>query len=75
MVFSTLLSLLLFSVYFLKLIRQEIPLIAGLPLVIAFFLLLGSSLISWRSKKQTLVAHSNTETEYHTLADTTFELI
>ena len=40
MVFSTLLSLLLLSVHFLMLIRQEIPLIAGPPLVIPFFLLL-----------------------------------
>ena len=40
LVFSTLLSLLLFSVHFLILIRQEIPLIVGPPLVIAFFLVL-----------------------------------
>ena len=37
--------------------------------------LLSSFLISWRSKKQTLVAHSNTEAEYHALADTTSEFL
>ena len=36
--------------------------------------LLESSLISWRSKKQTHMAYSNTEAEYRALADTTIEL-
>ena len=37
--------------------------------------LLGSSLISWRSKKQTHMACSSIEAEYRVLADTTFELL
>ena len=37
--------------------------------------LLGFSLISWGSKKQTIVAYSCTEMEYRALADTTSELI
>ncbi|KAL4035483.1 hypothetical protein IC575_004176 [Cucumis melo] len=36
---------------------------------------LGDSLISWRSKKQSVVSHSSTESEYRTLADTTAELL
>ena len=41
--------------------------------ITGYCFLLGSYLISWRSKKQTFLAHSNTETEYRSLAETTFE--
>ena len=40
-----------------------------------YYFLLGSSLISWRSKKQTHVARSSTKVEYCALADTTSELL
>uniref|UniRef100_A0A2N9H6G6 Reverse transcriptase Ty1/copia-type domain-containing protein n=1 Tax=Fagus sylvatica TaxID=28930 RepID=A0A2N9H6G6_FAGSY len=37
--------------------------------------LLGSSLISWRTKKQSVVARSSIEAEYRALTDTTSELL
>jgi hypothetical protein len=40
-----------------------------------YYFQLGTSLISWRSKKQFVVARSNIEAEYRALADTTSELL
>lgn len=52
---------------------------AGNPLnrrsTTGYYFFLGNSLISWRSKKQTIVARSSTEAEYQALADTTSELL
>ena len=42
---------------------------------IGYCILLGDSLISWRSKKQTVAARSSTKAEYRALAATTAELI
>ena len=36
---------------------------------------LGTSLVSWRSKKQDVVSRSSTKAKYRALADTTCELV
>ena len=35
----------------------------------------GSNLVTWRSKKQDMVSTSSVETEYHSMAQTTFEMV
>nr|GEW44762.1 uncharacterized mitochondrial protein AtMg00810-like [Tanacetum cinerariifolium] len=42
--------------------------------VTGYGVFLGSSLISWQSKKQNVVSRSSTKAEYRTLADTTCEI-
>ncbi|KAF5442164.1 hypothetical protein F2P56_034853 [Juglans regia] len=41
----------------------------------SFFITLGSNPISWCTKKQTTIAQSSTEAEYHAMAITTCELV
>ena len=43
--------------------------------ITGFYFLLGTSLVSWRSKKQDVVSRSSTEVEYRALADITCELV
>uniref|UniRef100_A0A2N9H674 Reverse transcriptase Ty1/copia-type domain-containing protein n=1 Tax=Fagus sylvatica TaxID=28930 RepID=A0A2N9H674_FAGSY len=59
--------------YAVHLTGLEIPLIVASTTGYCF--LLGSSLISWRNKKQSIVARSSTEAKYSTLADATSELL
>ncbi|XP_028089323.1 uncharacterized protein LOC114289756, partial [Camellia sinensis] len=40
-----------------------------------FYMFLGASLISWKSKKQTVVAHSTAETKYRAMAHATAEVV
>ena len=73
MVFYTLLSLLLFSVHFFY--TNWAGDLTYRRSTTGYYFLLGSSLISWRSKKQTHVTRFSTEAEYHALVDTTYELL
>ena len=43
--------------------------------IIGFCFLLGTSLVSWRSKKQDVVSRSSIKAKYRALADTTYELV
>jgi len=44
-------------------------------LLTGYFVTLGGSLISWKTKKETTVSHSSAEAEYRVMATTTSELI
>lgn len=43
--------------------------------ITGFCVYLGTSLVSWKSKKQSVVSRSSTEAEYRSLAQATCELI
>lgn len=43
--------------------------------LIGYFITLGASPISWKTKKQPTVVHSCTEAEYHSMAVTSCELV
>ena len=73
MVFSTLLNLLLILRAFSN--ADWVGDLTDRKSTTGYYFLLGSSLISWRIKKQTFVARSSAEAEYRALADTTSKLL